>query len=313
MPFIAHMDPNAVPMTWGAFRKKFRAPAIALDGFVDSPPAFDPKGPYRNFDHHRGPPRDDMLCTAQQVLTAVRKGLVECFMPTGDEEVIVAMNDCDPDVCLSWYALEYNYVARQRVNPAIHRLYGHVHDMDVSSGLLDVPRDMPIVGQAAWVFDPYWQFRFSGAIDQKDARAHMSVLSDVSQRINEFVAGRGHSLRVSDEYDILAGGDGWIVVHEKGHHARIKMARRGVRAFVSVREKGDGRWIYTICRQSTYISWFPVPDICAFLNQDEESDCQFGGGDIVFGNARGRGSVRNPKAIAEAINTFLKDNHLSQP
>lgn len=312
MPFIPYMTPKSPSMSWDAFRAKFSR-AIALDGFVNAPPAFDPAGPHRNFDHHRGPPRDDMLCTGLQVLRAVRKGLVECFMPTGDEEVPVGMLDCDPDVCVSWYALECNFVTRQRVNPAIHRLFGHIDDMDNASGLLDVPRDIPIVRQAAWIFDPYWQFRFSGAIDQKEARAHLGILSDITSRINEFVAGRGRTLSIDDRYEKLGGGEGWEMVREQGQHARMKMARRGIKAFVSVRENPQGRFVYTICRQSTYIPWFPVPEICAFLNQNEEPDCQFGGGDIVHGNAQGRGSIRGPDAITQAINAYQKEHSLQQP
>lgn len=313
LPFIAHMDPKARPMTMDEFRARFPAPAIALDGFVDEPPMFDPKGPYRNFDHHRGPPRDDMMCTAQQVLRAVRKGLVDYFIPTGRERVTVAMNDCDPDVCLAWYALSCNFATRAQVNPAIHRLFGHVDSMDNASGLIDVPRDVLIVRQAAWIFEPYWQFRFSGAIDQKDERQHLSVLQQVTTNVGDFVAGRGDMLEIDDRYDRIGGGEDWAMVREYGQHARMKMARHGIKAFVSVRQNPAGRYVYTICRQSAYIGWFPIPELCAFLNQDEDPDCHFGGGDIVHGNARGRGSDRGPDELADAINAFKKQYQFHQP
>ncbi|MBI5369809.1 hypothetical protein HZA85_01270 [Candidatus Uhrbacteria bacterium] len=313
MPIIAQMRPDIIPMSWDGFCAQMPARSIALDGFVDAPPALDAVRLYRNFDHHRGPPRSDMLCTAMQVLEAVRTGLLDLFMPTGDEDVLVWMNDCDPDVGLSLYALEYHWIVRGRVNPAIHRLFGHVQDMDKMSGLLDVPRDMPIVRQAAFIFQPYWQYRTSGALDQKNALAHMGVLRDVTHRINEFVAGRPRELAIDDRYDELGGGADWRMVRELGPHARMKMARRGVRAFVAARQKTDGRWVYTVCRQSPYVFWFPVPEICAHLNREEADSDQFGGGDVVFGNARGNGSVRSPEQITTTINAFLQDHNLRAP
>lgn len=313
MPFIPEMHPEIAPVSWDYFRENMQPRSVALDGFVYAPPCFDPGGPYINFDHHNGPPRASMLCTAAQVLVAIRDGLLETFMPNINEEVRVWMNDCDPDVCLSWYAFSHVGIVQQRVTPAIHRLFGHVQDMDKSSGLLDVPRDLPIVGQCAWIFDPYWKFRLSGAIDTKDGAAHMEVLESVSHRVMEYIAGRGQSLPIDDRYEEIGGGRDWLMVRELGPHARMKMAGRGVRAFVSARQKPDGRWVYTICRRSQFISWFPVPEICEHLNPFEEDGGKFGGGDIIFGNARGNGSAREPKEIESAINQYLREQNLRAP
>ena len=313
MPFIPEMHPKMIPVTWEHFVANMPPRSIALDGFVYDPPAFDPRGPHVNFDHHKGPPRSSMLCTSTQVLVAVREGLLDMFMPTGDEIVRVWMNDCDPDVGLSWYALEHHWNVSAPVNSALHRLYGYVQDMDRASGLLDKPRDLPIVKQAAWVFEPYWQFRFSGAIDAKDQTAYMGVLRDVTHRVNEFLAARGRELPIDDRYEVLGGGEDWIMVREIGLQARMRMARRGIRAFVSARQKPDGRWVYTICRKSAYVWWFPVPEICAQLNTNELEEDFFGGGDIVFGNARGSGSTRDPQLMTLAINAFLQDRNLRAP
>ncbi len=313
MGFVPHMLPGRV-VTWEHFQTQMPERSIALDGFVYGPPQIDVARLQFNFDHHAGPPRSCMHCTAVQVLEQIRTDdFVELLMPRGDENVLVWMNDPDPDVALSWYALTHHYIVRDPVNPAVNRLFGHVQSMDKSSGLLAVPRDMPIVGQSAWIFEPYWNFRMSGAIDQKNAAAYIGVLWDIVSRINEFVASRGHNLDIDDRYETLGGGQNWSMVREIGPHARMKMARHGIRAFVSARQKGDGRWVYTVCRKSTYATWFPVPEICAFLNRDEDPADHFGGGDIVFGNARGNGSARGPDEIASAINSFLREHNVCAP
>lgn len=312
MPFVPQMHPGRI-VTWEYFQAQMPERSIALDGFVHGPPQIDVARLRFNFDHHAGPPRSCMHCTAVQVLEQIRDDVVDLLMPQGNEDVHVWMNDPDPDVALAWYALTHHFIVHDPVNPAINRLFGHVQAMDKSSGLLAVPRDMPIVGQSAWIFEPYWNFRMSGAIDQKDARAYMGVLWDIVARVNDFVASRGSTLELNDHYETLGGGESWSMVREVGPHARMKMARRGIRAFVSVRRKEDGRWVYTIARKSPYIFWFPVPELCEYLNRDEDPADHFGGGDIVFGNARGNGSLRDPAELSAAINSFLREHDLRAP
>ncbi|MBI4812093.1 hypothetical protein HY798_01405 [Candidatus Falkowbacteria bacterium] len=313
MPFIPEMHPEMAPVSWDHFVANMPPRSIALDGFVYDPPEFDKNGLHINFDHHKGPPRSSMLCTSSQVLVGIREGLLDLFVPTGKEEVRVWMNDCDPDVALAWFAFSHTSQMRPSVAPALHRLFGHIQEMDRASGLVDIPSDLPIVGQCAWIFDPYWRFRLSGAIDTKDGAAHMSVLEDVSGRVLEYFASRGNIRPIDDRFEELGGGSGWVLMREIGPHARMRMANRGVRAFVSARQRSDNRWVYTVCRKSQYIWWFPVPEICEYLNALEDDGDKFGGGDIIFGNARGNGSARDPKQIESAINDFLRENNLREP
>lgn len=313
MPIVFHMEPARRSLTWDEFRAQMPARSIAIDGFVDHPPEYDFTSLHFNFDHHRGIPRTAMLCTAEQVREAIHDGILELLMPTGLEIVHVWMLDNDPDVALSKYALEFPWNVKPRVNPAVNRLFGHVGLMDKRNGLVDLPRGLPIVGQVAWMFEPYWEYRLSGAIDRKVSTEHMRVVEDVCARINDFVAGRGKSTEINEGYETLYRGDGYEVVRETGAHSRMKMARHGLRAFVSSRQTPEGRWVYTLCRYAPFTFWFPVPEIAAFLNQDEEPDCHFGGGDIVYGNARGRGSHRGPEELARAIDSYLADHHLTPP
>lgn len=313
MPIEFHMEPTRRSLSWDEFRTQMPLRSIAIDGFVDHPPEYDFGSLHFNFDHHRGIPRTAMLCTAEQVREAIHDGILDLLMPTGQEVVHVWMLDNDPDVALSKYALEFPWNVRSRVSPAVNRLFGHVGLMDKRNGLVDIPSGLPIVGQVAWMFEPYWEYRLSGAIDRKIPAEHMRVVDDVCARINDYVAGRGQTRAIDDQYETLYRGNGYEVVRELGAHARMKMARRGLRAFVSARQTPEGRWVYTLCRYAPFTFWFPVPEIATHLNQEEDSDCQFGGGDIVYGNARGRGSHRDPVQLARAIDAYLMDRHLTPP
>lgn len=282
-----------------------------LDGFCEHPPAHDPQGRYRNFDHHVGPPRPDMLCTAQQVRRAIQMGILDDFMRHPGDDAHVWINDPDQDVCLAVLALKHPSIVGSFHNPAVSRLYGHLDNMDMSCGLWPVGEDVPIVGQSAWVFEPYWEFRISGALDQRSVAAYRAVIGDVGRRAMEFISGRGRSLPYNDEMEVLHRGPGWIMIREVGQHARMTLMRMGYRAFVSARQSPTGTWFYTLCRFSPHTWRFPVPQIAAHINKDEKQGSHFGGGDIVFANSRGEGSKRSPDQMAKIIDGLLQDQKLT--
>jgi len=304
LPIVFHMEPTRPPMNWEAFKTQMPRRSIAVDGFVNAPPCYDLQSQHFNFDHHAGPPRPAMLSSAMQVRSWIHDGLLTLLMPTGDEEVHVWMNDCDPDVALCYYAFVHHFIVAPMVNPALNRLFGHVDTMDKRAGLVDLPRDMEIVRQAAWIFQPYWDFRMSGALDRKDPGEHMGVLESIAGRIDDFASARGKSVSIEDDYETLHRGAGWEMVREIGPHARMKLARRQVRAFASVRQTPSGRWYYTLCRYAPVTYWFPVPEIGRRLSE-QEPEAAFGGGDTVMGNARGPGSTRGPEEMAQAIDQIL--------
>ncbi|MBI4437957.1 hypothetical protein HY631_03345 [Candidatus Uhrbacteria bacterium] len=312
MPIIYHMEPTRPPMSWEAFCRETPERSIAVDGFVDGPPSFDLASLHFNFDHHRGPTRIAMLCSAEQVREAIHDGLLE-LLESDARDTHVFMNDNDPDVALSKFALDHPWIVKPKLGSAVNRLFWLVGMMDKRSGLIDLPGEIDIIGKAAWMFEAYWEYRLTGAIDRKVASEHLRVLADVEGRIGDFVAGRGESAPIQDAYETLYRGSGYEIVREYGPHCRMKMARRGLRAFVSARQTPEDRWVYTLCRYSPFIYWFPVPEIAEALNQDEDPDVLFGGGDTVYGNARGRGSTRDPREIARAIDAYLADHHLSPP
>lgn len=46
-----HIEPKQIPMTWEEFVKTKPKFSIALDGYVNVGPRYDPSGPYMNFNH----------------------------------------------------------------------------------------------------------------------------------------------------------------------------------------------------------------------------------------------------------------------
>lgn len=298
------IDPNVKPMDFDKFCQTHPPRSIAGDGYCKSGPMYRAEGPYRNFNHHDETSRDDTLVSCAQGLVAVRKGLYDRFCVNGVPDATLFINDIDPDASTLAIILKYPYLMQGVMNPLINRMVDMIHHLDMSGGLWPFPENLPSLEVTNWVFDPYWRHRMSGELQKKDAKTFMSVFEDIEHRFFEYLAGRAKSKPLDLDYDELGGGPGWTMVREIGAQARIRMLGKGIRAFVSVRNGQDGRWIYTICRYADYTP-FPIEEICAELNKDEEPENQFGGGNIVIGNAYGQGSVRSPDAIQQCINAVM--------
>ena len=79
----------------------------------------------------------------------------------------------------------------------------------------------------------------------------------------------------------------------------------GIKAFLSVNERKDGRWGYVIGRMSEYIK-FPVLHLLDELNQAEgaEKD-RWGGATTIGGSPRIAGSKLPPDEVTRIINNNL--------
>jgi hypothetical protein len=80
----------------------------------------------------------------------------------------------------------------------------------------------------------------------------------------------------------------------------------GIRAFVSVRDNGNGRYTYSIGRMSALVP-FMVPAILNALNKREGTteDC-WGGSDTIGGSPRVAGSRLTPAEVAEVVESCQK-------
>ena len=292
------------PLSWDEFKRTHPVGSIALDGYVGEGPEFEHDGPYYNANHHEGVKRLATLSTAQQILMDVQMGLDKPFTKEGIFAPNVYVNDCDQDVCAAWFLLDQ--ISQTRApSPALKRFINIAGTLDVTAGAFPYDPDLRILGELAWVFEPYTLFRASGEMAKKDNRQYKSVIEDVEGRIQKHLMGRGNAIPLDTEYKIVGGGKGWQMIQEIGKDGRVGALMDGIDAYVSVQELPDGRWRYTVGRRSEFEP-FDVPGILEHMNQIEGciDDC-WGGATIVGGSPRVGGSKLPPADVEKGINEYI--------
>lgn len=302
-----HIKPEVSGLSWEEFKdNKY---SIALDGYVYGRPQFNQNAPSANFNHHEDVDRLSTRATCAQVLMAVRQGLLDSFRVNGEITLDVYVNDCDQDVCLSLFILNNSWLCENTVNPALNRLV-HIEDMlDTCAGLYPFNKDMPILSEVAWVFEPYNKFRLNGGVDKKNKEDFKSVITDVQCRIMKHIVGHGETTKLNNDYKIISDDSKWSMVIESGNNSRSAMASDGIKAFVSVRERPDKRWTYSIGKMSPFIN-FDIKAILQKLNEAEDSpNDKWGGSDTIGGSPRFAGSKLSPEKIEEIIEKFLKNSN----
>jgi hypothetical protein len=305
-----NLRPTTPPLSWWEFLGGADRFDIAIDGYVTGGPRFDAERCVANFNHHEEVDRLATRATCGQVLMAIRQGLFRTFRDEGGPRAAVFANDCDEDVCTSWYVLKHHAVCGQPMNPLLNRLVMMEDALDATAGAYPFPADLPVLQELAWVFEPYRQFRLSGQLDKRDARAFMGVIEDVEGRIARHLAGHGGQIPLDTRYECIGGGKGWMMVTETGAQARTGMFSDGIRAFVSVRELGHARWAYTVGRLSRFID-FDLECIYTACNANEESGTDlsgtdlWGGSDTVGGSPRIAGSRIAPDVLVKIIDGVL--------
>ncbi len=297
------MRPKEPPRQWEEFLQNTEPYAIALDGYVCDSTRFDSDKHIANFNHHENCDRLATNATCGQILMAARMGLFDSFRK--DTQVFV--NDCDEDVCLSLFLLKHNWWSEQTLNPSLNKLVNVCDSLDRTGGFYPMPKNLPLLKEIAWIFEPYRRSRQSGSLYKKDTSEYLGIVEDVENRILRHLTGSGKQLELDCSYNVVGQGKGWSLVEESGSQARMGLACDGIKAFVSVKQRPDGSWQYTIAKSSPFIS-FPVSDIFKLLNKIEnlqDSKDQWGGGDTIGGSPRVKGSTLNPEQITKAINEFL--------
>lgn len=336
MPITLEIHPEIPPLSWEAFCAETPPFSIALDGYVNTGPRFDPTGPRANFNHHEEVDRLATRATCAQVLMAIRQGLFERFHDEHGPHVHVFVNDCDEDVCTAWFLLEHPHLVRGTMNALVNRLVHMEEMLDATAGAYPFPADLPMLQELAWIFDPYRRFRLSGGVDQKNAADFKGVITDVTNRILKHLIGNGESIPLDTRYERVSGGPGWTMIREIGAQARTGMFSEGIHAYVAVRERTEGRYTYTVGRVSQFVP-FDVSLLLLALHVAENiglerlrhelqtpatekglmaifpyitglggSPCDvWGGGNTIGGSPRVGGSKLTPEEVTSVVNIVI--------
>lgn len=294
-----HVEPRQPPRQWQEFVKETVSGSVALDGYVSGVPMFLRQGSvHANFNHHEGVARLETRATCAQVLMALRQG----FMQATGTPLHLYVNDCDEDVCLSVYLLQQHMATCQVVNPRLNKLVGAVDYLDTTAGAYPYPADSLILSELAWVFQPYREFRLNGGLDRRQSEEFREIIGDVGHRIDEYLAGIGSTIDIDARYRVKAQVAGWSFVEEIGAQARTGMFADGIRAFVSLRQRADGRWHYTVGRMSHFID-ADIPLLIQELNRLEccGSGDTWGGSETIAGSPRIAGSALAPEEVMKVV------------
>lgn len=242
-------------------------------------------------------------CTCAQLATQIRTGLFMAF--PGDEPVNIFFNDCDQDVCLSIWLLQNGVISQNIVNPILNRIL-FVEDMlDTTAGAYGFPPDMPGLQENNWIFAPYVQARNSGTLSRRNPSEFLQIIELVCSRITKTIVGIGERLSLDPRYEIIQRFNIWAMVREIGLNARAGMFSDGIKAFVAVHPRDDGRITYSVGRAGIWIP-FDVPLILSHLNEVEGDPVnRWGGGDTIGGSPRATGSHLKPQEVADEINNVL--------
>ncbi len=280
--------------------------SIAIDGYCKGSPKFDQERTILNINHHEEVDRVATRSSCLQAMLLVKLGLYDGFRDEeGRPTATLYCNDCDQDVALATYVLTYP----EDVNrPKLRELIRLEDLMDMSGGLYPTRKRLQLMKQLNWITQPYTKARSSGALQQLDAKGMERLVREMHRRIRRTLFNGPRAVEVDTSFEVLTDHGSWQMVREVGEAARVGMAEKRVKAFVSLISETDGRYRYAIGRLSQFIP-FPLFKLYAALNKAEgvsaDAEHRWGGSDTIGGSPREVGSDLPPEQVAEVINTCL--------
>jgi hypothetical protein len=300
-------EPGVV-LSWDEFTHTKPPYSIALDGYVNSVSELDFNGPYLNLDHHSGVRRLITRSTCSQVYLAIVLGLFKLFQKDNQPHANIYVNDCDQDVCLSYWLLKNpDKILGLKAQDNIARLIIGEDFLDATAGSfpIDLTRDM--MQQSFWIFEPYTIARNNAELKKYSSSQMVELIMSVYERINLYAEGKAQKIEVDARYEIVGGGKGWILAKEIGPYARAQLYQEGVQALITFRDNQDGTYTYSIGKISGFIN-FPIPEFYNVLNQAEnlnDTNNQWGGSTIIGGSPRRSSSKLKPKELENIVNDYL--------
>lgn len=307
-----HVRPQDPPVPDQATYERTAQPfSVGIDGFVGTGTWYNLDIPMMCLNHHEGCDRTVTLATCQQALRVVRLNVMKAFEDAyGNPTMHVDANDCDHDVCASWWVLKNHERCKAALNQHVNALIAITGDLDATAGAYPIPRTIEMMRKIDWVYDPYMQFRISGQIDKRDPSAFRGIIDSVCLRIDAFVNGRAEMLDTMDRrYEDVRVEKGWRMIKELGTGARGSVFADGIEAFLSIRERLDGAHSVSICKSSPFVRHFNVPRILNALNEEEgltDKPDRWGGSDLVGGSPRVSGTRLSLDTQVKIINRCVE-------
>lgn len=304
---------------WDDFIKSAPPFSVALDGYVYGPSSFvqTDDGPYINFNHHEGSQRWSTPSSSAQVFKNIQSGMLDSFKDNGRTTINIFLNDADEDCCLAvWLLANHERVrkATSQLEPLLNDLIKMEDLLDTTAGACKYDSNSSLIRQMAWIFEPYVQCRFEHRIASAGGAEMAGIIREVGRRIDEFAAGRGLEGVINAEYDLLGGGDKWILVREKGPYARQALTAKPISFFVSLLDDIPGHYKYSIGKISPFDP-VSLDEIYTVLNQAEGLEDgaanSWGGSDMIGGSPRATGSRLSPAEIERILNRLTGTCHLN--
>ncbi len=286
---------------WEEFRTSYPAMSVALDGYCVGGPGFDEERLILNIDHHVRVDRIATRSSCLQAMIHVKMGIFDGFCDeAGRPCMTVYCNGCDQDVALATYILLHpEHIDR----PKLRELVRAEDLMDMSGGLYPSKQRLHLMKELNWIMRPYTAARASGKLHELDGKGMEKLVREMHRRIKLSLFNGAKQVDVDTSFEVVAEHPGWTLVREIGEAARIGMAEKRIKAFVSIIGESNGRRHYAIGRLSPFIP-FPVARLYEALNRAEglgpEAKHRWGGSNTIGGSPRQVGSKLTPEQI-EAI------------
>lgn len=296
--------------------------SIGIDGYVNAPPFFSPKGPHLNLDHHEGVDRLATYSTCKQMMLCINGRLFRAFHKDGIPTATLFGNDCDQDVCVTDTLINnHERFVGAKSEPRLRALIDVVDLLDTTGGLYLMDINSRLRKEVNWVFHPYIEARTGGTLDQMTGPEMVRLVKVVGERITTYANGRGGQIESDTRHKIRHQGNGWVMFEEIGADARYRVCMEGDGAYVMLKEGGSGsRFHYSIGRISKFVP-FPVKEIIKALNDVEGPTVvmentyrpTWGGSDIIGGSPRVFGSCLTPEEVIKIVDEVLaKENEATQ-
>lgn len=283
---------------------------ISLDGHTKGPPAYDKDIPMLNLNHHEEVNDLSTKCTSSQAYSHIMNGLFEDkFVKDGEPYAHIFANDPDQDVCLAYYLLMNNKkLFSTKINHMLDRLVHAEDNLDCTAGAYPYDLSSNVMRDIAWVFDPYTSVRVKKDIQSLNEKEMMEIILSVYERIDEHVKGKGKKIKPNPDYDEIERGDKWIMFREVGPFARTKLFTEGMRFFVVLMNREDGKYSYKVTTTQYYDG--NLHELYKTCNEIEgilpDAKERWSGGGLRGGSPRGVGTAIPPKGMIKIIKEVIE-------